>query len=387
MVMFYTLFGFVGGYVSSRVYKFFRGEAWKRCFAYTPCALPGLVFATFFLMNLFVWGRGSSGAVPFTTMLVIVVIWFLISVPLSFAGSWLAFKQPGLEAPVHTNQIPRQIPPTGGYLRPVPSMAIAGVLPFGAIFVELYFIMNSIWFSKVYYMFGFLFLCFGLMVTTSAAVTVLMIYFLLCAENYHWQWRSFCTAGASAFYVFASALLYWMKDLSFGSWTSGVLYLGYSALLSVLFFVLTGESAPPSPRRTCLTALQVPLAFSRHGCSFSESTDLSRSIDERQMQVGPVHRLVSPLFILVPLLNAQPFPCHFGKPRGQFQLEHVSSTCRAGDKRARLLPAPPTRRLTSVRRMHSFTDAAPTGCFGMATWHSSLSSARLELGGGAQASS
>ncbi|OCK85169.1 hypothetical protein K432DRAFT_388860 [Lepidopterella palustris CBS 459.81] len=240
MVILYTVFSFVGGYVSSRIYKFFHGEAWKRSFAITPVALPGLVFAVFFLLNLFVWARGSSGAVPFTTMLIIVLIWFIISVPLSLAGSWIGFKQPVVNAPCRTNQIPRQIPPSGGYLRPLPSMALAGVLPFGAIFVELYFIMNSLWFSKVYYMFGFLFICYGLMIMTCAAVTVLMIYFLLCAENYHWQWRSFCTAGASAAYVFASALLYWIKDLSFGSWTSGVLYLGYSALISILFFVLTG---------------------------------------------------------------------------------------------------------------------------------------------------
>ncbi|XP_014555842.1 hypothetical protein COCVIDRAFT_16662 [Bipolaris victoriae FI3] len=240
IIIFYTLFGFFGGYAAARVYKFFQGESWKLCFFYTPVALPAIVFSVFFLMNLFVWGRGASGAVPFTTMLVVVIIWFVISVPLSLAGSWFGFKQATIEPPVRTNQIPRQIPPAGGYLQPIPSMALAGVLPFGAIFVELYFIMNSIWFSKVYYMFGFLFLCFGLMIITSAAVTVLMIYFLLCAENYHWQWRSFFTAGASAVYVFASCLLYWIKDVSWTSWTSGVVYLGYSALLSALVFILTG---------------------------------------------------------------------------------------------------------------------------------------------------
>lgn len=240
IIVFYTLFGFFGGYASARAYKFFHGESWKLCFFYTPVAMPAIVFATFFLLNLFLWGRGASGAVPFSTMLVIIIIWFVISVPLSITGSWLGFKQAAIEPPVRTNQIPRQIPPVGGYLRPLPSMALAGVLPFGAIFVELYFIMNSIWFNKVYYMFGFLFVCFGLMIITSAAVTVLMIYFLLCAENYHWQWRSFFTAGASAAYVFASCLLYWMKDVSWTSWTSGVVYLGYSALLSSLVFVLIG---------------------------------------------------------------------------------------------------------------------------------------------------
>ncbi|KAI9704603.1 MAG: hypothetical protein M1820_005516 [Bogoriella megaspora] len=240
MVLLYTLFGFVGGYISSRVYKSFSGDAWKRLFALVPVAIPAAVFAQFFLLNLFVWARNSSGAVPFSTMLVVVAIWFLISVPLSIGGSWLGFRATDPPPPTKTNQIPRQIPKSRGWLRPAPSMLLAGVLPFGAIFVELYFIMNSIWFSKVYYMFGFLFICYGLMIMTSAAVTVIMVYFLLCTENYHWQWRSFCTAGASAGYVFAYAMLYWMRTMSFSSWTSGVLYLGYSALISGLFFILTG---------------------------------------------------------------------------------------------------------------------------------------------------
>ena len=259
MILLYTVFGFIGGYVSARVYKSFGGEKWKQNIAMTPIMIPGIVFATFFMLNLFLWAKRSSGAVPFTTMLVILGIWFVISVPLSFAGSWVGFRhavsqsmsvprakgadcyfQP-VQAPVRVNQIPRQIPPSTTYLRPIPSMLLVGILPFGAIFVELYFIMNNMWFGKVYYMFGFLFLCYGIMIITCAAVTILLVYFLLCSENYHWQWRAFCTAGASAFYVFANALLYWISKLSFGSFTSGVLYVGYSLLISFLFFILTGE--------------------------------------------------------------------------------------------------------------------------------------------------
>lgn len=126
-------------------------------------------------------------------------------------------------------------------------MLLVGILPFGAIFVELYFIMNNMWVGKVYYMFGFLFLCYGIMIITCAAVTILLVYFLLCSENYHWQWRAFATAGASAGYVFGNALLYWISKLSFSNFTSGVLYIGYSALISFLFFILTGNP-PPLPR-------------------------------------------------------------------------------------------------------------------------------------------
>lgn len=92
MILLYTLFSFIGGYVSARVYKSFGGEKWKLNIALTPVMIPGTVFATFFLLNLFLWAKGSSGAVPFGTMLAILAIWFVISVPLSFAGSWAGFR-------------------------------------------------------------------------------------------------------------------------------------------------------------------------------------------------------------------------------------------------------------------------------------------------------
>ncbi|CAK7237577.1 Transmembrane 9 super member 2 [Sporothrix eucalyptigena] len=241
MVLLYTVLGFVGGYASARTYKSFGGEKWKLNIALTPLLVPSLVFSVFFLLDLFLWAKQSSGAVPFTTMLVIIGIWFVISVPLSFAGSWIGFRSAAIEAPVHTNQIPRQIPPVTTYLKPIPSMLLVGILPFGAIFVELYFIMNSIWFSKIYYMFGFLFLCYGLMIITCAAVTVLMVYFLLCAENYHWQWRAFLAAGTTSLYIFANAIIYWISKLSIGGLAGSVLYVGYSALISFLFFILTGS--------------------------------------------------------------------------------------------------------------------------------------------------
>jgi len=118
---------------------------------------------------------------------------------------------------------------------------IVGFLPFGAIFVELYFIMNSLWFNRLYYMFGFVFLSYGVMIITCAAVTIMFVYHLLCAENYRWQWRAFNSAGASAAFVFGFSLIYWILRLRYTGFTSMVLYLGYSSLISFLVFVLTGK--------------------------------------------------------------------------------------------------------------------------------------------------
>ncbi|KAE8674403.1 hypothetical protein F3Y22_tig00111758pilonHSYRG00349 [Hibiscus syriacus] len=51
-------------------------------------------------------------------MFALVVLWFGISVPLVFVGSYVGFKKAVKEDPVKTNKIPRQIPEQPWYLRP-----------------------------------------------------------------------------------------------------------------------------------------------------------------------------------------------------------------------------------------------------------------------------
>jgi len=51
-----------------------------------------------------------------------------------------------MEHPVRTNQIPREIPDQGWLSHPVPSSFMGGILPFGCIFIQLFFILNSIWY-------------------------------------------------------------------------------------------------------------------------------------------------------------------------------------------------------------------------------------------------
>ena len=100
--------------------------------------------------------------------------------------------------------------------------------------------MNSLWNHKVYYLFGFLFLVYWVLILTCSEVTVLMAYFHLCSEDYHWWWRSFLTSGASALYVFVYSILYFFTKLHFNDFSSAVLYFGWSLVLSFVFFVITG---------------------------------------------------------------------------------------------------------------------------------------------------
>ncbi|KAI9269610.1 hypothetical protein EDC94DRAFT_633449 [Helicostylum pulchrum] len=241
MIIFFMVFSCISGFVSARIYKMNGGENWKMNIGLAATLVPGVIMSFLFAMNFFLIHSHSSGAVPFGTMITLLGLWLIISLPLSVAGSYLGFRKPRIEHPVRTNQIPRQIPDQPAYLRSIPSIMMGGILPFGAIFIELYFIMNSIWFHRVYYGIGFMFLVFIVLIFTCAQVTILMCYFHICSEDYHWSWRAFLTSGAAGLYVFLYSILYYFTKLDISTFTSTVLYLGYSAVISILLAVFTGS--------------------------------------------------------------------------------------------------------------------------------------------------
>jgi transmembrane 9 superfamily protein 2/4 len=178
----YVWMGIFGGYASTRVYKMFKGQHWKKNTILTSISFPGVVFLIFFILNFFLWGQHSSGAVPFGTLVALVALWFGISVPLSFLGSYFAWKKPPPEQPVRTNQIPRGIPPQVWYMHPVFSVLLGGILPFGAVFIELFFILASIWLQDYYYHFSFLFIVFVILIVMCAEITIVMCYYQLSRE-------------------------------------------------------------------------------------------------------------------------------------------------------------------------------------------------------------
>ena len=187
MLFLFVLVGSFAGFTSARLYKTFKGKEWQRCTLLTATFFPGVCFTIFFVLNTLLYFYGSTGAVPFLTMLAILTLWFGISVPLVFLGAYFGYKMDAYEYPVVTSTIPRQIPPQPWYLQSFITALVGGVLPFGACFVELFFIMSSIWMDQYYYVFGFLLLAYVILLVTCAEITIVLCYFQLCAEDYRYS--------------------------------------------------------------------------------------------------------------------------------------------------------------------------------------------------------
>jgi len=85
-------------------------------------------------------------------MVALLVMIFGISLPLVFLGYYFGYRKQPYSQPVRTNQIPRQVPEQLWYMHPVISTFMAGILPFGACFIELFFIFSvRVILKKVYF--------------------------------------------------------------------------------------------------------------------------------------------------------------------------------------------------------------------------------------------
>jgi hypothetical protein len=141
-------------------------------------------------------------------------------------------------------------------------MAMAGFLPFSAIYIELYYIFASIWGHKVrrgrrlrrrfrrgccrqrmgrppriqqtnqptlvshppthpptnrqptpapqvYTIYSILFIVFLILIVVTSFITVALTYFQLAVEDHRWWWRSFLCGGSTAFFVLGYCFFYY----------------------------------------------------------------------------------------------------------------------------------------------------------------------------------
>merc|ERR1711976_512949 len=86
-----------------------------------------------------------------------------------------------------------------------------------------------------------LFIVFVILVITCAEITIVMIYFQLCSEDYHWWWRSFFTSASSGVYLFLYSIFYFFtSSFRMKKFVSILIFFGYMGIASYIFAIMTG---------------------------------------------------------------------------------------------------------------------------------------------------
>ncbi|GFR46382.1 hypothetical protein Agub_g7964 [Astrephomene gubernaculifera] len=233
------LAGFTAVYVWGLMERSFNN--WQGVAARVAVYYPGLNLLIFTILNLAIHHTGSTGAIPLGMYFSLVGTWFLVATPLTFIGGMLAVRVPLLDWPVKTNQIPRHIPPAPLAASPLLLFLAAGVLPFGTMFIELYFAMTSLWLGYFYYLFGFVLLIGALTCVINAEIAVLCTYVQLCAEDYSWWWRSFYRGASVSLYIGVYAVGFLASSLStLTGFIPVFIYLCYMSLFVMAFYYAMG---------------------------------------------------------------------------------------------------------------------------------------------------
>jgi transmembrane 9 superfamily protein 3 len=197
---------------------------------YTAGLFPGLCLALTLVLNSVALMYKSLAAVPFTSILMVLLIWVFLAVPLCIIGTILGRNWSGAaDFPCRVNAIPRLIPDKRWYARPPVLICLGGVLPFGSIFIEMYFVFTSFWNYKFYYVYGFMFLVYVILTIVTICVTIVVTYFLLNNEDYRWPWTSFAASCSTAGYVFLYSVYYFFVKTKMSGFFQTVFYFGYSA--------------------------------------------------------------------------------------------------------------------------------------------------------------
>ncbi|KAI8641398.1 hypothetical protein BD408DRAFT_346224 [Parasitella parasitica] len=240
-IFLYALTSFVAGYTSARYYTRYGGKDWVKTVVMTASLWPGAVSLIGGFINILAIYYSSSRAISFYTLLSVVALWVFLCFPLTLLGT-IVGRNWGSQAdfPCRVNPIPRPIPEKVWYAEPLMIVALGGILPFGSIFIEIYFIFTSFWTYKIYYVYGFMFLVFIILLIVSACVAIVSTYFLLNSEDHRWHWVSFMTCASTAGYVYLYSIYYFTVKTKMTGMFQTSFYFGYTAILSLGMFCMLG---------------------------------------------------------------------------------------------------------------------------------------------------
>ena len=237
----YALTSLFAGYSSGGLYARSGGREWIKTMMWTAGIFPGTCFVLALVLNVVGALYHSLAMVPVTSVIAILLIWALVALPLCVVGTILGRNWAGTsDAPCKINAIPRLIPQKRWFAQPPVLITLGGVLPFGSIFIEMYFVFTSFWNYKFYYVYGFMFLVFLILAIVTICVTIVVTYFLLNNEDYRWHWTSFLSSASTAVYVLLYSVYYFFMKTKMTGFFQTIFYFTYMLIFCLALGLMCG---------------------------------------------------------------------------------------------------------------------------------------------------
>jgi len=225
------LTSFVGGYTSGSFYLQNGGTAWIPTALITAAVYPLVIFVIGFFLDFLAMYYNTLTSIPIGTMVILLLLWLFISVPLSFFGTIIGRNTNGKpNFPTRLSQVPRQIPDMPWYAQRWVYILLGGLLPFGSIFIEMYFVFSSYWQYKYYYVYGFILVVFIILSVVLICVSIVSAYFLLSSEDYRWHWVSLLSGAVTGLYVYLYCIYYFFAKTHMHGLMQTMFYFGYMLL-------------------------------------------------------------------------------------------------------------------------------------------------------------
>lgn len=234
IVLFVVLYGFIGGYFGTKLYRTFGGDDWKLLCCFITALNPLVIFCMFVASrNLLLLYNGSLMAmsIDLFASLFVVLICFAVSLPTTLVGGSVAFRSSSFEFPARPTANKRQLPDGLAWKRsPLHTTLVLGLIPLMCIWcVELYPFYDSG---------GYIISL--LTITIVACLSVAHCYLHLSQFDYRWWWRSYMVCGSAAIYFFLHSVYYIFNNLFVDTLTNAILYVSFSFFMALAIFLFTG---------------------------------------------------------------------------------------------------------------------------------------------------
>ncbi|KAF8037893.1 hypothetical protein BT93_B0665 [Corymbia citriodora subsp. variegata] len=237
LIVLYTMTSGFAGYLAVLFYCQIEGKNWVILQLGKNLLLTGSLssvplFLVFCFLSTVAVSYKANAALPLGTILTLLLIWISLALPLLASGGVAGQKSHGeFQDSCETSKCPRE----------VPSLVLAGLLPFSTIYIQLYNIFTSMWSHRVCTLYSAIFVIFIILLITTSLITMAVTHFQLAAEDHRWWWRSFLCGGSVGLYVYGFCFYYYYWRSDFSGFLQLSFFFGYMAWICYCIFLMCGS--------------------------------------------------------------------------------------------------------------------------------------------------